>query len=50
MAVKFIQATTIQTSKTPIELQDGCHLKKIKGKFYLIKTTSKEVNYTIKKP
>ncbi len=39
MAVQFIQAITIKSSKFPIELQEGCHLKKIKGKYYLIKTT-----------
>ena len=48
MEVKFIQATTIKTSKTPIELEDGCHLKKIKGMFYLIKTHSIEIYYPIK--
>jgi hypothetical protein len=47
MAVKFIQATTIKSSKHPIELQEGCHLKKIKGIFYLIKTTEIEIIYTI---
>jgi hypothetical protein len=48
MAVQLIQATTIKSSKTPIELEDGCHLKKIKGMFYLIKTHSIEIDYPIK--
>jgi len=48
MAVILIQASTIKSSKTPIELEDGCHLKKIKGMFYLIKTHSIEIDYPIK--
>jgi len=46
--VQLILATTIKSSKTPIQLEDGCHLKKIKGMFYLIKTYSIEVNYPTK--
>ena len=48
MAVKFIQATTIKKSKTSIELEDGCHLTKIMGMFYLVKTHSIEIDYPIK--
>jgi hypothetical protein len=48
MAVKLIQASTIKSSKTPVELEDGCHLKKINGMFYLIKTHSIEIDYPIK--
>ena len=48
MEVKFIQAIVIKYSKTPIELEDGCHLKKIKGMFYLLKTHSIEIDYPIK--
>jgi hypothetical protein len=44
--VKFIQATTIKTSNEPItDIPEGYHVKKIKGKYYLIKTTTIEIKY-----
>jgi hypothetical protein len=45
MAVKLIQAITIKSSKEPIEMQKGCHLKKIKGTYYLIKNNTIELNF-----
>jgi hypothetical protein len=36
----FIQAKIITKSKYPIDLQEGCHLAKIKGMYYLVKTTT----------
>lgn len=45
MEVKFIQATTIKRSDKAIALQEGCHLKKIRRWYYLIKTTIIEIDY-----
>lgn len=41
----FIQAKIIEQSKYPIDLQEGCHLVKIKGIYYLVKTITIEENY-----
>jgi hypothetical protein len=49
MEVILIQATTIKSSKTPIEIEDSCHLVKIKSKYYLVKTTVIETDYKHKK-
>ena len=49
MEVKFIQATTIKTSNEPItDIPEGYHVKKIKGRYYLIKTTDFDMNYHAK--
>lgn len=45
MAVQLIQATTIKKSNEPIPPQEGYHVKKIKYWYYLIKTTTIEINY-----
>jgi len=45
MEVIFIQAKTIKSSKFPIETQGGCHVKNIKGIYYLIKTITIQLNY-----
>lgn len=48
MEVKFIQATTIKTSNEPItDIPEGYHVKKIKRKYYLIKTIVIEMEYPI---
>jgi beta-xylosidase len=41
----FIQAIIIEKSKYPIDLKEGCHLVKIKGFYYLVKTITIEENY-----
>ena len=50
MEVQFIQASTIKTSNDPItDIPKGYHVKKIKGKYYLIKTTVIELDYPFKR-
>jgi hypothetical protein len=42
--VKLIQATSIKTSDEPItDIPEGYHVKRVKKKYYLIKTTEIEV-------
>ena len=44
MEVKLIQATSIKTSDEPItDIPEGYHVKRVKKKYYLIKTTEIEV-------
>ena len=43
--MQLIQAEQIRRSKDYIEPTDGFHTKKIKGYYYLIKTTTIEYNY-----
>ncbi len=45
MAVQFIQASVLKKSKDPIPLVEGYHLKKIRKYYYLIKTTTIDINY-----
>lgn len=45
MEVKFYQAKIIKISKNPIELQEGCHLAKVKGIYFLVKTHIIEIDY-----
>ena len=45
MAVQLIQASTIKSSFQPIELQQNCHLAKVKGKYYLVKIKIIEIDY-----
>lgn len=45
MAVKFIQASIIKSSCLPIQLQEGCHLTKVKGKYYLVKSNTIEIDF-----
>ena len=48
MEVKFIQASTIKTSdKLITDIPEGYHVKKIKRKYYLIKTTTLEMDYPL---
>lgn len=50
MEVKFIQALTIKKSNEPItDIPEGYHVKRIKKKYHLIKTTVIELEYPIKK-
>jgi len=48
--VKFIQALTIKKSNEPItDIPEGYHVKRIKKKYYLIKTTEIEIQYPVDK-
>jgi hypothetical protein len=50
MEVKLIQATSIKTSDEPItDIPEGYHVKRIKKKYYLIKTTEIEVQSIVDK-
>lgn len=42
MVAQFIQAQILQKSKEYIQPIEGCHVKKIKAYYYLIKTTQHE--------
>ena len=43
--MQLIQASTIKSSFQPIELQQDCHLAKVKGKYYLVKIKIIEIDY-----
>lgn len=50
MEVKLIQATSIKTSNDPItDIPEGYHVKRVKKKYYLIKTTEIEVKFIVDK-
>lgn len=50
MEVKLIQATSIKTSDDPItDIPEGYHVKRVKKKYYLIKTTEIEVQSIVDK-
>lgn len=42
MVAQFIQAQILQKSREYIQPIEGCHVKKIKSFYYLIKTTQHE--------
>jgi hypothetical protein len=48
MEVKFIQAITINKSNNPLNIEKDYHIKCIKGKYYLIKTYTLDIQYTNK--
>lgn len=50
MEVKLIQATSIKTSNDPItDIPEGYHVKRIRKKYYLIKTTEIEFQCLVDK-